>query len=290
MTVAELERSRARRPRFSGIRRIVGRSGGSFFMLALAPIVVLAGVGGYLARSSELSSLDNRISALTTQVTANTEVTERATERVVTLSEENQRLAADLDVAQDLNADLTTRLASVEAAVQSTTDLETSLEALVAERDQLRDDLSTATGSLTVQGERLAALQPIQSFGPAGDPLLFDGSTEAWLAQPVCTGSMEPTIDCDDVLVVYRAAVTDLDVGDIIIFQRPAASCEGIVAGSYLLHRITRVVSSPTEGLMFETKGDANESVDPCLAPVTSITGKVLAIVQNSKVPGLGEH
>jgi signal peptidase I len=202
------------------------------------------------------------------------------------LSEENQRLAADLDTATDLNQDLSSRLANLEAAVQSTTDLETSLEGLVEERDQLREDLTSATSSLNTQTERLDELVPIESFGPAGTPLLFDESTDAWVTQPVCTGSMEPTIGCEDLLVVYKPTITDLDVGDIIIFRRPDLTCNGYVPGSFLLHRITRVVSSPTDGLMFETKGDANAAIDPCRAPVSSVTGKVLAIVQNSRMPG----
>jgi len=81
--------------------------------------------------------------------------------------------------------------------------------------------------------------------------------------------------------------VTDLDVGDIIIFRRPDATCDGFVPGSFLLHRITRVTSSAADGgLAFETKGDANASIDPCRVPVSSVTGKVLAVVQNSRLPG----
>ena len=97
---------------------------------------------------------------------------------------------------------------------------------------------------------------------------------------------MEPTIGCEDLLVVYRPGITDLDVGDIIIFQRPGPNCQGFVPGGFLLHRITRVISSPTDGLAFETKGDSNFSIYPCRAPVSTVTGKVLAIVKNSRLPG----
>ena len=287
MTVAKLGRSSNSRLRLTAVRHAIGRlAGPTFFVLAIMTLVVFAGVGGYLARTDEVDRLDRQLAALTAQVGENDEFVETATSRVLTLSEENLQLAADLDVSTDLATDLAARLASVEAAVQSTVDLETSLEALVSERDQLRDDLSGVTSAFNAQGDRLDELKAIDSFGPVGNPLLFDVTTDAWITQPVCTGSMEPTIGCEDLLVVYRPGLTDLDVGDVIIFQRPGPRCEGVVAGSFLLHRITRVVSSPTDGLAFETQGDANPLLDPCRAPLSSVTGKVLAVIQNSRLPG----
>lgn len=286
MTVANLGDSDAA-PRFAGARRIASIVlGPTFFILGISTLVVLAGVAGYIARDDEVERLDAQLAALTSEVGTNSDVVDTATARVVALSEENQRLAVDLDASTDLSQDLAARLANVEAAVQSTTDLETSLEGLIEERDQLRDDFSELNGTVTAQTARLEELKTVESFGPIGNPLLFDETTDAWVTQPVCTGSMEPTIGCEDLLVVYRPTVTDLDVGDIIIFQRPAPNCQGFVAGSFLLHRITRVVSSNNGLLAFETKGDNNPSIDPCRAPVTSVTGKVLAVVQNSRLLG----
>lgn len=287
MTVADPGEHAVPGARFASIRATVGRlAGPTFFIFGFAALVVVAGVGGYLARTGEVDRLDRQLAALSNEVGGTNDVVEAATARVLELTGENSRLAADLDASNDLSADLAARLANVEAAVQSTTDLETSLEALVTERDQLRDSMGELTGAYDLQVNRLEELSPIESFGPIGNPLLFDGATDAWVTQPVCTGSMEPAIGCEDLLVVYRPTVTDLDVGDIIIFRRPDATCDGFVPGAFLLHRITRVVSSAEGGLMFETKGDANLSIDPCRAPVSSVTGKVLAIVQNSRLPG----
>ncbi len=287
MSVAKVGQPLFSRPRLAAAgRRIVRVAGPTFFVLAIATLVVLAGAAGYLARDDEVDRLDRQLTALTAQVGENDDAVDSAIARVVTLSEENQRLATDLDASDDLAGDLAARLASVEAAVQSTVDLETSLEALVDERDQLRDDLSGLNSAFNAQTDRLDELKSIESFGPIGNPLLFDENTDAWVTQPVCTGSMEPTIGCEDLLVVYRPTVTDLDVGDIIIFQRPGPRCEGFVAGSFLLHRITRVVSTSTGELAFETKGDANPLLDPCRAPVGTVTGKVLAVIQNSRIPG----
>ncbi len=286
MTVAELGDS-GDSPRFAGARRIASVVlGPTFFILGISTLVVLAGVAGYIARDDEVDRLDAQLAALTSQVGENNDVVETATARVVALSEENQALAAELDASTDLSQDLAARLANVEAAVQSTTDLETSLEGLIEERDQLRDDFSELNGSFVAQTARLEELKTVESFGPIGNPLLFDETTDAWVTQPVCTGSMEPTIGCEDLLVVYRPTVTDLDVGDIIIFQRPGPNCQGFVTGSFLLHRITRVVSTNEGLLAFETKGDNNPSIDPCRAPVTSVTGKGLAVVQNSRLLG----
>jgi signal peptidase I len=274
--------------RFAALRAAIGRlAAPTFFILAFATLVVVAGIGGYVARTGEVDRLDRQLSALSSEVGGTNDLAELATARVLELTDENSRLAADLDASTDLSTDLAARLANVEAAVQSTTDLETSLEALVAERDQLRESMGELTGAYDLQANRLDELGTIESFGPIGNPLLFDDATDAWVTQPVCTGSMEPSIGCEDLLVVYRPTITDLDVGDIIIFRRPDATCEGFVSGSFLLHRITRVVSSSADGgLAFETKGDANFSIDPCRAPVASVTGKVLAVIQNSRLPG----
>jgi signal peptidase I len=286
VTVAELGDS-TDSTRFAGARRIASIVlGPTFFILGISTLVVLAGVAGYIARDDEVERLDQQLTALTSEVGKNNDVVETATARVVALSEENQQLTANLDASNDLSQDLASRLATVESAVQSTTDLETSLEGLIEERDQLRDDLSELNGTFDAQTVRFDELKTVESFGPIGNPLLFDETTDAWVTQPVCTGSMEPTIGCEDLLVVYRPTVTDLDVGDIIIFQRPGPNCQGFVNGSFLLHRITRVVSSSNGGLEFETKGDNNPSLDPCRAPVTSVTGKVLAVVQNSRLLG----
>lgn len=288
MTVADPGDSAIPPARMAAIRATLGRlAAPTFFILAFATLVVVAGVGGYLARTGEVDRLDRQLTALSSEVGGTNDLAEAATARVLELTDENSRLAADLSASNDLSTELAARLASVEAAVQSTTDLETSLEALVTERDQLRESMGELTGAYDLQEERLGELREIESFGPIGNPLLFDDATDAWVTQPVCTGSMEPSIGCEDLLVVYRPTVTDLDVGDIIIFRRPDATCEGFVSGSFLLHRITRVVSSAEDGgLAFETKGDANLSVDPCRAPVGSVTGKVLAVIQNSRLPG----
>ena len=273
--------------RLESIRSAILRiAGPTFFILAFAGLVVVAGIGGYLARTAEVDRLDRQLAALSSQVGEDNDVVGAATARVLELTEENSRLAADLDASEDHAADLATRLASVEAAVQSTTDLETSLEELVAERDQLRESIGELTASNDLQAERFEELSAIDSFGPAGNPLLFDTATDAWVTAPLCTGSMEPTIGCEDLLVVYEPNSTDLDLGDIIIFRRPNLTCDGYVLGSFLLHRITRVVTDSNGGLAFETKGDNNAAVDPCRVPVDNVTGKVLAIIQNSRLSG----
>lgn len=287
MTVAKLGRSSSSGPRFAALRHVLRQVvGPTFFILAIATLVFVAGAGGYLARTNEVGRLDRQFAVLAAGVGNNNDAADAATARVVELAAENLRLAAELDASNDLSVDLAERLANVESAVRSTVDLETSFEALVIERDELRDSLSETSSAFEAQTDRLSELTPIESFGPVGSPLLWDESTTAWVTQPVCTGSMEPTIGCEDLLVVYRPGITDLDVGDIIIFQRPGPNCQGFVPGGFLLHRITRVVSSPTDGLAFETKGDANFSIDPCRAPVSTVTGKVLAIIKNSRLPG----
>lgn len=87
-------------------------------------------------------------------------------------------------------------------------------------------------------------------------------------------GSMEPTIHLGAMTVVSQAQPADLHVGDVVTMKE--------TNGVLVSHRITRLVQMP-DGLYLETKGDANATVDPVLAPVADVTGRV-----NFSIPGLG--
>ncbi|MFC7165995.1 signal peptidase I [Halospeciosus flavus] len=84
----------------------------------------------------------------------------------------------------------------------------------------------------------------------------------------VLSGSMEPAISVGDVVLVSE--VTDpaaLAVGDVITFSRG-----GDVP---ITHRITDIVQTEN-GLVFETKGDANEDADPGTVASSQVIGLVV--------------
>jgi signal peptidase I len=77
-------------------------------------------------------------------------------------------------------------------------------------------------------------------------------------------GSMEPTIPIGSLVVVARADVMTLAVGDVVTIRAD----NGVV----ITHRVSRVVDL-AEGRYFETKGDANRTSDGSLVPARAIIG-----------------
>jgi signal peptidase len=69
-------------------------------------------------------------------------------------------------------------------------------------------------------------------------------------------GSMEPTLHRGSLVFDKVTPVEDLAVGDVITYVPPGASRP-------LSHRITSVTHDVNGGLVFTSKGDANEAGDP---------------------------
>lgn len=78
----------------------------------------------------------------------------------------------------------------------------------------------------------------------------------------VLTGSMEPTISVNDLIIVKET--NDYEVGDIVVFQDHS---------SLVVHKIIRI-----DGEEIVTKGDANDTED---SPITikQIKGEVVSII-----------
>ena len=71
----------------------------------------------------------------------------------------------------------------------------------------------------------------------------------------VLSGSMAPTYDPGDVVVVGRANATELKVGDVITFQAESGDPQ------LTTHRVV-AVSYGSEGISYVTQGDANDAPD----------------------------
>ena len=84
----------------------------------------------------------------------------------------------------------------------------------------------------------------------------------------VLSGSMTPTYDPGDVVVVREAAKASLAIGDVITFQANSGD------PSLTTHRITGVVLTG-DGREYLTQGDANGAADPRPVSAEQIRGKV---------------
>lgn len=97
----------------------------------------------------------------------------------------------------------------------------------------------------------------------------------------VSSGSMEPVLDVNDVLIVRNGGSwEELVVGDIIVFNRPEGGDRVIV------HRIVDIDEDADGDITIRTKGDANPSSIPGTDyPITEgdYIGKVISVV-----PGIG--
>lgn len=108
----------------------------------------------------------------------------------------------------------------------------------------------------------------------------------------VLTGSMEPAIPADSLLLVQRTEPEALQPGDVISFFSPDPGLDGALN----THRIQRV-ETDGERIQFITKGDANllEDQRPVEAQqlvgkvifVSPTLGKLLRLVSNPLVFGL---
>lgn len=100
--------------------------------------------------------------------------------------------------------------------------------------------------------------------------ILISGKTK-YHAMAVGSGSMEPTINIADVVVVEKTL--DLKLGDILVHEH---------GGKIVLHRIIKI-EEVFDDFCYYTKGDANESEDNYLICEENIIGKVI-----QRVPLIG--
>ena len=84
----------------------------------------------------------------------------------------------------------------------------------------------------------------------------------------VAGGSMSPSLEVGDLVIVQGIPPTDIQVGDIIIFDPPQ--------GSQTIHRVTRIQTLPNGTIQFKTKGDANPNEDLHWIPEQNVHGRVL--------------
>ncbi|QOT23480.1 signal peptidase I [Paenarthrobacter sp. YJN-D] len=80
------------------------------------------------------------------------------------------------------------------------------------------------------------------------------------------TGSMAPLINPGDVVVTVPTPIEDVKVGDIITYHIPVEDQR------VETHRITEITTTADGGVAVQTKGDANNGIDPWIATLQGKT------------------
>lgn len=80
------------------------------------------------------------------------------------------------------------------------------------------------------------------------------------------TGSMAPLINPGDVVVTVPTPISDVKVGDIITYHIPVEDQR------VETHRITEITATADGGVAVQTKGDANNGIDPWIATLQGKT------------------
>ena len=93
-------------------------------------------------------------------------------------------------------------------------------------------------------------------------------SHNGWQFAAVLSGSMRPDFQVGGLVVIKPVDVNTLQVGDVISFKAPTIS-----TNTPICHRIIAIQYQNGQEY-FQTKGDANNTPDQNLTPVTNVNGK----------------
>ena len=119
----------------------------------------------------------------------------------------------------------------------------------------------------------IVGLAIVTFLGLAVGPHVFGYRTLTML-----TGSMAPQINPGDVAVVTPIAVTDVTEGMVLTYHEPIAE------HALITHRVVSVDTTLDGTVTIQTKGDANDAVDPWTATLSGDTAYQVRAV----IPELG--
>lgn len=113
-------------------------------------------------------------------------------------------------------------------------------------------------------------LATLSSAAPSINEILSGlKDVDVYPVQP--TGSMEPTINGNSLLLVRPIRFADLRKGDVIVFRAPKD-------GYLVVHRIWGISSG---GSVLITRGDNNKSNDPWFVTEKLVVGLVVGVIRN---------
>lgn len=91
----------------------------------------------------------------------------------------------------------------------------------------------------------------------------------------IMSRSMSPAIDKNDVVMIVKCSIEDIEIGDIVM-------CE-VTSDINIVHRVVTV--SKNEGnIELKTKGDGNSEVDVWKVNVDNYRGKCVASLNNGGI------
>jgi len=106
------------------------------------------------------------------------------------------------------------------------------------------------------------------------------GHTQLLGLYTIISPSMTPNINVYDVVLTKRVDnPEDVKVGDVITFY----STNSFFGGTPITHRVVDVLNIPDAGIVYQTKGDANQNVDSERVYSNNVIGKVVM-----RLPQLG--
>ena len=85
----------------------------------------------------------------------------------------------------------------------------------------------------------------------------------------VLSGSMEPSLNRGDILVIEETNPEEIKLHDVITFTRPDNP------NNYITHRVVNITDNEKDGYGFQTQGDANEKPDISIVVPSKVVGKV---------------
>lgn len=259
--------------RTAGLRRSVG---------ILLGILVAVGTG-FMLRSFEVSTLEDQLDSWT--AAANRAATELEQNDVTLAETTNESTALQLELQTKDERLIELEDVAVEYVLLQST--YSALQTAVNTAQVSQSQLETEFVRLSIDYQTLLAkwdnLQPIFSADAQGEPLRVDISSGASPRELVCTGSMEPAIGCDDVVIHFPVDPADISTGDVIRFRQLKSDCKTTVPGWFFVHRVTGTFLRDGE-LHFWTKGDANPIGDPCAVAARHVVSKVIAVVYDAEI------
>ena len=102
--------------------------------------------------------------------------------------------------------------------------------------------------------------------------------TPLYGAYVIVSGSMEPLIKVHDAVIIKRATIDEIKIGDVVTYRSTDPAFNGIL----ITHRVVSIDEKDGEKI-FVTKGDHNETIDRTPVNFSQIRGKVVM-----RVPKIG--
>lgn len=101
----------------------------------------------------------------------------------------------------------------------------------------------------------------------------------------VASGSMRPALETGDLVIIQGVPATSIHEEDIIAFESPDEYEQGNVTRIwqftvYTIHRVVKTQSFPNGTILFTTKGDDNDNIDPRPVPDHYVHGRVIYRIQ----------